>query len=180
MDKLACTPAASPRPGWRGAYDPRRAFDPRFAELVQTVIDHTYVDFTTLAAGAQDDARARSTKWPGPRLDRRQALERGLVDRTGGYADALAAAARCAKLRPATPRAVRGSRARPAARLLQDCRRDRRRCHRPPARPAGRAAGAGPGAPAATGAAQDLGGLAEIAERRQPFAAVVHCLCEAP
>jgi protease-4 len=27
------------------------------------------------------------------------------------------------------------------------------------------------------GAARDLGWVAEIAERRRPFAAVVHCLC---
>jgi len=27
---------------------------------------------------------------------------------------------------------------------------------------------------------RDLGWLAEVAERRQPYAAVVHCLCGAP
>jgi len=32
----------------------------------------------------------------------------------------------------------------------------------------------------AAGVAQDLGWLAEVAERRQPFAAVAHCLCGAP
>jgi protease-4 len=30
------------------------------------------------------------------------------------------------------------------------------------------------------GVAKDLGWLSEVAQRRAPFAAVTHCLCEAP
>jgi protease-4 len=32
----------------------------------------------------------------------------------------------------------------------------------------------------AGGVARDLGWLSQVAARRQPFAAVTHCLCEAP
>jgi protease-4 len=33
---------------------------------------------------------------------------------------------------------------------------------------------------AMAGVAKDLGWLSEVAQRRAPFAAVTHCLCEAP
>jgi protease-4 len=33
---------------------------------------------------------------------------------------------------------------------------------------------------AAAGVAKDLGWLSQVANRRQPFAAVTHCLCEIP
>ena len=35
-------------------------------------------------------------------------------------------------------------------------------------------------ASAAAGVAKDLGWLSQVASRRQPFAAVTHCLCEIP
>ncbi len=81
------------------AYDPRRPLDPRIAELTQTAIARIYRDFTTLAAQARKttpekiDAVAQGRVWTGA-----QARERALVDRTGGFDDALRAAASRAKL----------------------------------------------------------------------------------
>ncbi|MBC7939691.1 MAG: signal peptide peptidase SppA, partial [Chitinophagaceae bacterium] len=81
------------------AVDPRRALDPRVATLVQASIDHVYSDFTGHAAEARKTTRQKIDEvgqgrvWTG-----QQALERGLVDRTGSYVDALAAAAKRAKL----------------------------------------------------------------------------------
>ena len=86
--------------GWLvGAYDPRRGLDPRFQQVVQASIDHVYTDFTTKVAAARQttpekiDAVAQGRVWTGT-----QAYERGLVDRTGGLRDALAAAAGRAKM----------------------------------------------------------------------------------
>jgi len=85
---------------WLGsAYDPRRALDPRFVAVVQGSVDHLYGEFVAKVAAArqrtpaQIDAVAQGRVWTGA-----QALERGLVDRLGGYRDALAAAAQRGKL----------------------------------------------------------------------------------
>jgi len=82
-----------------GAGDPRRPFDPRVGAAVQAGIEHIYTDFTTKAAAARKttpeaiDAVAQGRVWTGV-----QAVERKLVDRTGSYADAIAAAAKLAKI----------------------------------------------------------------------------------
>lgn len=82
-----------------GAGDPRRPFDPRVGAAVQAAIEHIYTDFTTRAAAARKttpeaiDAVAQGRVWTGL-----QAVERKLVDRTGSYADAIAAAAKLAKI----------------------------------------------------------------------------------
>jgi protease-4 len=82
-----------------GAYDPRRPLDPRFAQVVQTAINHIYADFTTRVAAARKttpdkiDALAQGRVWTGA-----QAKERGLLDKTGGFGDAVQAAAQLAKL----------------------------------------------------------------------------------
>lgn len=82
-----------------GAYDPRRGLDPRFERVIQAGVDHVYADFTGKAAAARKtavekiDAVGRGRVWTG-----QQAKERGLVDRTGGFTDALKAAAARAKL----------------------------------------------------------------------------------
>ncbi len=83
----------------RGAADPRRAADPRFAALVQSRIDGGYRQFVALVAQArgqtleQVDAAAQGRVWSG-----RDALRLGLVDRLGGLEDAVAEAARRAQL----------------------------------------------------------------------------------
>ncbi len=82
-----------------GAGDPRRPFDPRVGKAVQAGIDRIYIDFTTRAAAARKttpeaiDAVAQGRVWTGT-----QALEHKLIDRVGSYADAIASAAKLAKI----------------------------------------------------------------------------------
>jgi protease-4 len=103
LDKLGVHTAGQPSTWLAGQGDPRRPLDPRYAQLVQASIDHVYADFTQLAAKARKttpdkiDAVAQGRVWTGV-----QARQRGLVDRVGGYAEAIAAAAARAKL-PADP-----------------------------------------------------------------------------
>lgn len=170
-----------------GAYDPRREPDPRFLTLVQTLIDRVYADFTGLVAGQRKisveavHAVAQGRVWTG-----RQALERGLVDRNGSFGDALASAAQRAGL-PAGARVVY---------LEQQPSRWQRLLDMLGAQVVTAVAGllaeeaavaANPlGAaallrtPPMSEIADDLGWLADVAQRRRPYDAVVHCLCEAP
>lgn len=82
-----------------GAADPKRPLDPRLAQVIQSGIDHTYAEFTGKVAAARGkpqpeiDAVAQGRIWTGA-----QALERGLVDRNGSFADAIHAAAQRARL----------------------------------------------------------------------------------
>jgi protease IV len=82
-----------------GAFDPRRALDPKIGEVIQTVIDKGYRDFIGNVAKARNktpeqiDAIARGRVWSGE-----QAKERGLVDELGGLTEATAAAAQAAAL----------------------------------------------------------------------------------
>lgn len=85
---------------WLGsAYDPRRGLDPRFEQLVQSAIGNIYTEFTGKAAVARKttvekiDAVAQGRVWTG-----NQAKERGLIDRTGSFDDAIKSAATKAKL----------------------------------------------------------------------------------
>lgn len=83
----------------RGAGDPRRPPDPRFAALIQARIDGGYRQFIELVAKArgqtveQIDTVAQGRVWVGS-----DALRLGLVDRLGGLEDAVAAAAGRARL----------------------------------------------------------------------------------
>src|SRR5690606_12843181 len=82
-----------------GAFDVTRPLDPRVGAVIQSVIEKGYRDFTGRVAKArgrsveQIDAVARGRVWSGA-----QARERGLVDAFGGIDDAVADAARRAKL----------------------------------------------------------------------------------
>ncbi len=82
-----------------GAFDVTRPLDPRVGQVIQSVIDKGYRDFTSRVAKARGrsvaeiDAVARGRVWSGA-----QAKERGLVDAFGGIADAVADAATRAKL----------------------------------------------------------------------------------
>ena len=161
---------------WLGtAYDPRKALDPRFTATVQAAIDRIYADFTTKAAAARKttpqkiDEVAQGRVWTGE-----QARERGLVDRTGSYADALAAARKRAKLADDAPLRYVEPDASRFERLIGFF---------------GASAGAWlaealglPATLALPGALRevqdDLDWLSEVAEGRKPFSAVLHCLCE--
>jgi len=82
-----------------GAFDPTRPFDPAVGEIIQSVIDAGYADFTGKVAAAREqsvaaiDRIARGRVWSGA-----QAKERGLVDELGGLRAALTRAAALAKL----------------------------------------------------------------------------------
>lgn len=84
-----------------GAFDISRPMAPEVAQMIQAVIDKGYGDFTGKVAQARGrpveaiDAIARGRVWTGA-----QAKERGLVDALGGMNEALADAARRAKLAP--------------------------------------------------------------------------------
>ncbi len=185
MSKLSLHTGGYATTWLKQAYDPRKPFDPRFADLVQTGIDRAYLDFTTLAAKArhqtqaQIDAVAQGRVWTG-----KQALARGLVDRNGSLADAVQAARQRAKL-PADA-AVR-TLERPAGRierllgLLGPVGAQARDWWAAREAEAMRAALL-PGVPAVLAAQLqgDLGWLAALADGRQRFAAVAHCLCTPP
>lgn len=170
---------------WLGAamYDPRRPLDPRMAEIVKLSIDRIYSEFTQKAAEArkttQDkiDEVAQGRVWTGA-----QAKDRGLVDRTGSFADAVKSATSRAKLdegvRLTYIEADRGRLEmfleRFATRISADFARSLTRVF-----DQSLASSIVSGSVVAE-AQRDLGWLAEIAERGKtgyPFAAVAHCLC---
>ncbi|WDS37876.1 signal peptide peptidase SppA [Pseudoxanthomonas sp.] len=82
-----------------GAFDPTKPLDPELGNVIQSVINKGYADFTGRVAAArhktveQVDEIARGRVWTG-----QQAMDRGLVDQLGGLKDAIADAAARAKL----------------------------------------------------------------------------------
>lgn len=82
-----------------GAFDITRPMDPAVGQVIQSVINKGYADFTGKVADARNkpveavDEVARGRVWSGA-----QAKERGLVDAFGGLKDAVADAANRAKL----------------------------------------------------------------------------------
>jgi protease IV len=99
MEKMSIATGGVTTTWLRGAYDPRRGLDPRFAQIVQSVIGNIYADFTAKAAVARKTTTekindvAQGRVWTG-----NQAKERGLIDRTGSLGDAIKSAAAKAKL----------------------------------------------------------------------------------
>jgi len=184
VDKLGIHTAGVTTTWLADAYNPLRPLDPRFGQLIQSSINHVYDEFTTKAAIARRttpdkiDAVGQGRVWTGA-----QAKERGLVDRLGSYGDALRSAAKRANLgedfriayaeRPAslTERFlermgfsdVQALNVQVKLGLLPD-----------PLAAAALSTAVG------AGITRDLGWLSQVAERRQPFAAVTHCLCEVP
>jgi protease-4 len=172
---------------WLGAAgDPRRPPDERLIALLQTSIDHVYADFTAKAAAARKttpqaiDAVAQGRVWTGA-----QAKERGLVDTVGGFHDALRSAAARAKLAgegDALPRLIYiepersvfdrilGMVGGATARVIVD------HLDGAGATPALSPLGLVPPR-AAREVQQDLAWLARLADTRNPFASVAHCLC---
>lgn len=82
-----------------GAFDMTRPMDPAVGQVIQSVINKGYADFTGKVADARNkpveavDEVARGRVWSGA-----QAKERGLVDEFGGIKAAVADAAKRAKL----------------------------------------------------------------------------------
>ncbi len=175
---------------WLGtAYDVRRGIDPRFEQLVQASVDHTYRDFTGRAATARKttpekiDAVAQGRVWAG-----KDALALGLVDRLGSLGDALKAAATRAKL--AEGYGVEYVETPPGKLDLWLQRFGLAELLAPALTgpdPLAVAAGRLLGLPATAlrsaqiaELADDLAWLAEATQGRRPWAAAAHCLCTSP
>lgn len=184
VDKLGIHTAGVTTTWLADAYNPLRPLDPRFGQVVQASINHIYDEFTTKAAIARRttpekiDAVGQGRVWTGG-----QAKERGLVDRLGSYGDALQSAARRAHLEGDFRIAYTQREESVFARLLERMGLTDAQALTVQVKlgllPADLALDALP-AGAAAGVARDLGWLSQVASRRQPFAAVTHCLCEAP
>ncbi|AKU20289.1 signal peptide peptidase SppA [Massilia sp. NR 4-1] len=165
---------------WLGDIDNRlRPMDPRFGQVIQGMINHTYDEFTTKAALARRTTPAKIDEvgqgrvWTGA-----QAKERGLVDTLGSYQDALKSAAKRAKM-DGEPRIVYIER--------ETSRFDRvlEYFGGSAAKAVGeqvKVALAPSGLPlgVATGVAKDLSWLNDLTQQRKPFTALTHCLCESP
>ena len=169
------------------AYNPLRPLDPRFTQLIQSSVGHIYDEFTTKAAIARKTSPAKIDEvgqgrvWTGA-----QAKERGLVDRLGSYGDALRSAAKRAGLGNDYRIAYAEHNSTVAERLLRNLGLSDTQALTVQVK-LGLLPGIDAGLPldavtgtALNGAARDLGWLGQVAQRRAPFAAVTHCLCEAP
>jgi protease-4 len=184
VDKLGIHTAGVTTTWLADAYNPLRPLDPRFGQVIQASINHIYDEFTTKAAIARRttpekiDAVGQGRVWTGT-----QAKERGLVDRIGSYGDALQSAARRAHLEGDYRVAYAEHEGSLAERFLERLGLSDAQALNVQVRlgllPADLALDALP-AGAAAGVAKDLGWLSQVANRRQPFAAVTHCLCEIP
>jgi protease-4 len=165
------------------AYDPRRPFDPRYGEVIQAAINRGFAEFIEKAAAARKttpekiDEVAQGRVWTGS-----QALQRGLVDRTGSYRDALKSAAQRANL-------VEGKYA------VRYVEADLKQSERLFAMLAGTAVQIfGPqlaslwlppgalGTPPAVvlDVQRDMLWLTDLTQGQKPLTGVVHCLCSAP
>jgi len=189
MGKLSVNTAGYGTTWLANAYDPRRPLDPRLSALVQLAIGHIYTDFTAKAAAARKstpdkiDAVAQGRVWTGE-----QARARGLVDRTGSFGDALAAATQLAKLDKDSRVAYIEREPNRLTRVMEllGVQADLAGLFGAPLAllsPLARQA-AGPSAALADavlpGWQQEVGWLADMIDRREPFSAVVHCLCTPP
>jgi len=177
-DKLGIHTVGTTTTWLADSYNPLRPLDPRFGQLIQSSINHIYSDFTTKAAAARKmpvaavDAVAQGRVWTGA-----QAKERGLVDRLGSYNDALASAATRAKLGKDFRVAYIERQGNPFERLLQSFGVSTEMAVNIQVK-----LGVLDGLPtgAATAVAKDMAFLSDLADRKKPFAAVTHCMCELP
>jgi protease-4 len=184
VDKLGIHTAGVTTTWLADAYNPLRPLDPRFGQVVQASINHIYDEFTTKAAiarrttPAKIDAVGQGRVWTGA-----QAKERGLVDRLGSYNDALQSAAKRAHLEGDFRVAYAEHPDSLVERLLERVGLTDTQALTVQVKlgllPADLALDALP-AGAVAGVAKDLSWLSQVASRRQPFAAVTHCLCEIP
>jgi len=177
-DKLGIHTVGTTTTWLADSYNPLRPLDPRFGQLIQSSINHVYSEFTTKAAAARKmpvaavDAVAQGRVWTGA-----QAKERGLVDRLGSYNDALASAASRAKLGKDFRVAYIERQGNTFERLLQSFGVSSQMAVNIQVK-----LGVLDGLPtgAATAVAQDMAFLSDMADRKKPFAAVTHCMCELP
>jgi protease-4 len=153
--------------------------DPRFGQLIQSAINHTYSEFTVRAAKARKttpdkiDAVAQGRVWTGA-----QAHERGLVDTLGSYGDALRSAAKRAKIE-GEPRIIYIERETSRVdRLVEFFGGSSAKAMSEQVKLALLPSGLPLGV--ARDMAQDLNWLNQLTAERKPFMALTHCLCSSP
>ncbi|MFZ6774915.1 signal peptide peptidase SppA [Undibacterium sp. SXout7W] len=165
---------------WLGdTFNPLRPLNPKFAELLQSSINHTYAEFTGKAALARKttpekiDAVAQGRVWTGV-----QAKERGLIDTIGSFGDAIRSAAAKAKMgndyrisyiekEPSkVDRIFELFNTQIAVSLQHQFKLAMLPTAVPPA--------------AATQILDDLSWLSDVRKEGKAFAAITHCLCTAP
>ena len=170
-----------------GAYDPRKALDPRMQALVQSSIEHIYADFigkvsqTRKLELAKADDLAQGRIWTGV-----EAVDHKLIDRLGSFSDAVEEArARVSKLDGLSsskelPIKYVGRKISPIEKFVQKFMGQ-----------SGWLAGesnaiptwsvmsahSGPDALLLNTLGQDLSWLQTVIEKKQPFGAAAHCLC---
>ncbi len=179
IDKLGIHTAGTTTTWLADAYNPLRPMDPRFGQLVQSSINHIYNEFTAKAAVARKttpekiDEVGQGRVWTGV-----QAKERGLVDRLGGYRDALASAATRAKLAPGYRVAYIEREGSKVERILGLFGASAAQAFTIQVKlgllPTGLPASA------VTDVTRELGWLADLTDGRKPYAAVTHCMCTLP
>jgi protease-4 len=171
-----------------GAYDPRKALDPRMQSLVQLSIENIYADFIGKVSQsrkidlAQVDDLAQGRIWTGA-----QAVEHKLIDKLGSFADAVEAArALAAQLDGANssdkvlPFKYVGPKTSPFERFAQKFMGQFGwLAGESMAIPEWRVMSghAGPEALLLNTLGQDLAWLQTVIEKKQPFGAAAHCLC---
>lgn len=161
------------------AYNPLRPIDPRFSSLVQSSVNHVYSEFTSKAAQARKTTPAKIDEvgqgrvWTGA-----QAKERNLVDRLGGYREALASAAKRAKLGEDYRVAYIERPVSRIERFLNMMGASTAQAVNIQVR-LGLMEEVLPGGAMAQ-VAQDMAFLKDVADGRKPFAAVTHCMCGTP
>ncbi|MCE3604433.1 signal peptide peptidase SppA [Massilia sp. P8910] len=179
VDKLGIHSAGVTTTWLADAYNPMRPLDPRFAQLIQSSVNHIYSDFTTKAAAARKttqpkiDEVGQGRVWTGV-----QAKERGLVDTIGSYTDALKSAAKRAKLADGYRVAYIERDLPPFERVLtmfgasaaQAVNIEVKLGLMPTGVPAS----------AVAEVSKELGWLSDMTQARKPFSAITHCMCTAP
>jgi len=184
VDKLGIHTAGVTTTWLADAYNPLRPLDPRFGQLIQSSINHVYDEFTTKAAIARKTTPAKIDEvgqgrvWTGT-----QAKERGLVDRLGSYGDALRSAAKRARLGDDFRVMYAEQPTTLAERVLERMGLSNAQILNVQVKlgllPVDLGAAA-LGGNATAGITRDLGWLSAVADHKQPFAAVTHCLCGVP
>lgn len=173
-----------------GAYDPRNSLDPRLQTLVQSSIENIYADFIGKVSStrkldvAKVDELAQGRIWTGA-----QAEQHKLVDRLGGFSDAIEEARqRVAKLEGQSDATAKdmpfkyvGPQKSPFEKLAQKFMGQLGWAGSEQARLSEwvQLTGlVGSDAVLLQSLGQDLSWLQSVIAKKQPFGAVAHCLCE--
>ena len=188
MSKIGVNTGGYQTSWFAGAYDPRKALDPRMQSLVQSSIEHIYADFigkvsqTRKLELAKVDDLAQGRIWTGA-----QAVEHKLIDRLGSFSDAVQEArTRVAKL----DRDQSSDKELPIKYVGPKTSAFERFAQKFMGQFGWLAADsmaiptwsvmsghAGPDALLLNTLGQDLSWLQTVIEKKQPFGAAAHCLC---